>query len=128
MASAARRSPLGRFGVHLAVLVFVVLWTIPTLGILVSSLRDKDQIIASGWWKSFASSTQTEAGRLPPASAQTEANGKHVISGNLFGDGPARSISAFGAKAAAPRRRSRPAARARPRTVSATTARSCHRH
>jgi len=102
MASAARRSPLGRFGVHLAVLVFVVLWTIPTLGILVSSLRDKDQIIASGWWKSFASSTQTEAGRLPPASAQTEANGKHVISGNLFGDGPARSISAFGAKAAAP--------------------------
>ena len=44
-------SSFGRWGVHLAVLFFVALWTLPTLGILVTSLRDKDQIIASGWWK-----------------------------------------------------------------------------
>ena len=44
-------------------LVFVALWTIPTLGLLVSSLRDKDQIIASGWWTALSSSSQTEAGR-----------------------------------------------------------------
>jgi alpha-glucoside transport system permease protein len=100
--AAARKGFVGRFGVHIAVFVFVAIWTIPTLGILVSSLRDKDQIIASGWWSSFASSTQTEAGRLPPASAQVEKDGKFVIEGNIFGEAPARDISAFGIRSAAP--------------------------
>ncbi|MBZ9723912.1 carbohydrate ABC transporter permease [Mesorhizobium sp. CO1-1-11] len=102
MAVATGNSFASRFGVHIAVLVFVVIWTIPTLGILVSSLRDKDQIIASGWWNSFASSSQTEAGRLPAASTQIEKDGKFVLQGNIFGDGAKRSISAFGVKAAAP--------------------------
>ncbi|TPL81618.1 carbohydrate ABC transporter permease [Mesorhizobium sp. B2-3-13] len=102
MAVATGNSFASRFGVHIAVLVFVVIWTIPTLGILVSSLRDKDQIIASGWWNSFASSSQTEAGRLPAASTQAEKDGKFVLQGNIFGDGAKRAISAFGVKAAAP--------------------------
>ncbi|ESW85830.1 alpha-glucoside ABC transporter permease [Mesorhizobium sp. LSJC268A00] len=102
MAVATGKSFASRFGVHIAVLVFVAVWTVPTLGILVSSLRDKDQIIASGWWNSFSSSSQTEAGRLPPASAQVEKDGKFVLAGNIFGDGAARNISAFGVKSAAP--------------------------
>ena len=102
MAVATGKSFASRFGVHIAVLIFVAIWTVPTLGILVSSLRDKDQIIASGWWNSFASSSQTEAGRLPPASAQVEKDGKFVLAGNIFGEGAARNISAFGVKSAAP--------------------------
>jgi alpha-glucoside transport system permease protein len=102
MAVATGKSFASRFGVHIAVLIFVAIWTVPTLGILVSSLRDKDQIIASGWWNSFSSSSQTEAGRLPPASAQVEKDGKFVLAGNIFGDGAARNISAFGVKSAAP--------------------------
>ena len=102
MAVATGKSFASRFGVHIAVLIFVAIWTVPTLGILVSSLRDKDQIIASGWWNSFASSSQTEAGRLPPASAQVEKDGKFVLAGNIFGDSAARDISAFGVKSAAP--------------------------
>src|SRR6186713_1992078 len=102
MAVATGNSFASRFGVHIAVLVFVAIWTIPTLGILVSSLRDKNQIIASGWWNSFSSSTQTEAGRLPPPEKQVEKDGKFVIEGNIFGDGPAREISAFGLRSAAP--------------------------
>ncbi|ESY11227.1 carbohydrate ABC transporter permease [Mesorhizobium sp. C386A] len=102
MAVATGKSFASRFGVHIAVLVFVAVWTVPTLGILVSSLRDKDQIIASGWWNSFSSSSQTEAGRMPPASAQVEKDGKFVLAGNIFGDGAARNISAFGVKSAAP--------------------------
>ncbi|TPN04105.1 carbohydrate ABC transporter permease [Mesorhizobium sp. B2-1-3] len=102
MTVATRNSFASRFGVHIAVLVFVAIWTMPTLGILISSLRDKDQIIASGWWNSFASSSQTEAGRLPPASAQVEKDGKFVLQGNIFGDGAKREISAFGVKSAAP--------------------------
>jgi alpha-glucoside transport system permease protein len=102
MAASAGKSVAGRFGVHLAVLFFVAVWTVPTLGILVSSLRDRDQIVASGWWNAFTGSSQTEAGRLPPASEQVEKEGKFVIEGNIFGDGPVRKISAFGVRSAAP--------------------------
>jgi len=98
----AGKSFLGRWGVHLAVLFFVTLWTIPTLGILVTSLRDKDQIIASGWWSSFFSSTQTEAGRLAAADKQVQKDGKFVIEGNLFDGIPPRTISAFGTRSAKP--------------------------
>jgi alpha-glucoside transport system permease protein len=98
----AGKSFFGKFGVHIAVFILVAIWTVPTLGILVSSLRDKDQIIASGWWNSFSSSTQTEAARLPPAANQVEKDGKFVIEGNIFGDGPVRDISAFGVRSAAP--------------------------
>ena len=101
-ATAARRSFVSRFGAHIAVLVFVVIWTIPTLGILVSSLRDKDQIIVSGWWNSFLSSSRTEAGRLPAASAQQQKGDKYVIEGNLFDPPGGREITAFGMRSQAP--------------------------
>ncbi|MFT3689348.1 carbohydrate ABC transporter permease [Paenirhodobacter sp.] len=37
--------------VTIAVALLVLLWTVPTLGLLVTSLRDRDQIAASGWWR-----------------------------------------------------------------------------
>ena len=100
--SSAGKSSFGRWGVHLAVLVVVVIWTIPTLGILVSSLRDKDQIIASGWWNSFFSSSQTQAGRLAAPSEQQEKAGKFVIEGNIFETPGESRISAFGTRAQQP--------------------------
>jgi alpha-glucoside transport system permease protein len=100
--AAARKSSFGRFGTHLAVLAFVVLWTIPTVGVLISSLRDKDQIAVSGWWTALATSAQTDVTRLPPASAQAEKGGKFVIEGNLFEEGQSRTIRAFGTRAQNP--------------------------
>ena len=102
MAGSTGKSFIGRFGVHFAVLVFVVIWTIPTLGILVSSLRDKDQIIASGWWNSFSTSSQTGAGRLGTAADQVEKDGKFLIMGNLFEAGNAATLSAFGGRSQEP--------------------------
>ncbi|HET9534769.1 MAG TPA: carbohydrate ABC transporter permease [Mesorhizobium sp.] len=101
MAASRGKSFFGRWGVHLAVLAFVALWTIPTLGILISSLRDKDQIAVSGWWTALATSSQTEAVRLPPASAQAEKDGKFVLEGNLF-EGGSRQVNAFGTRAQEP--------------------------
>ena len=57
-----------------------------------SSLRDKDQIIASGWWNVVLPvRPRPRPAALPAASAQVEKDGKFVIAGNIFGDGPARN-------------------------------------
>ena len=102
MARRAGKSRLGRWGVHLAVLAIVVVWTLPTMGILVSSLRDRDQIIVSGWWTALAGSEQTEAGRLADPAAQVERDGRFVIEGRLFEEDDPRRITAFGTRATAP--------------------------
>jgi alpha-glucoside transport system permease protein len=39
-----------RLPVYLTIWVLVVLWTIPTLGLLVNSFRDQNDIRDSGWW------------------------------------------------------------------------------
>ncbi len=60
---------------HATVLLIVIIWLIPTLGIFVSALRDKDQITVSGWWTAFSGSTQTVAARigvLPTRQSRTE--------------------------------------------------------
>ncbi|PZO80882.1 MAG: alpha-glucoside ABC transporter permease [Mesorhizobium amorphae] len=98
---AARGSTAGRIGVHLAVLFFVVLWTIPTLGILVTSFREAGQITVSGWWTAATPSSRTEAGRLPAASAQVERDGRYFLEGNVFGEGGG-TVTAFGTRAPAP--------------------------
>lgn len=85
-----------RLFVHAAVLVIVILWLIPTLGIFVSALRDKDQIVVSGWWTSFVGSTQTAAVRLGGPDQQKQEGAIYVISGNVLEGQTGRSVKAFG--------------------------------
>ncbi|WP_429812460.1 carbohydrate ABC transporter permease [Ensifer sp. B1-9] len=90
----ATRSPL-MWIVHLSVLLIVALWTLPTAGLLISSLRDKDQLAVSGWWTALSTSSQNIVVRAPGPDTQVERDGKFVISGNLL-DGQTGQISAFG--------------------------------
>jgi alpha-glucoside transport system permease protein len=39
---------------HLAVVALMVLWAVPTLGLLVSSFRPQADLSTSGWWTAFA--------------------------------------------------------------------------
>lgn len=48
-----------RWSVNIAAAILVILWTIPTVGILVTSFRDRDQILDSGWWKAAFTATTT---------------------------------------------------------------------
>ena len=44
----------GGIFVRLAVLAVVIIWLIPTLGVLVSSFRRADLVQSTGWWESLA--------------------------------------------------------------------------
>jgi len=89
-----KRSPL-IWVVHLSVLLIVVLWTLPTAGLLISSLRDKNQLASSGWWTALSTSTQNVVFRAPGPEAQVEKDGKFVISGNVLED-RGGEVSAWG--------------------------------
>ncbi|WP_424982005.1 carbohydrate ABC transporter permease [Maritalea sp. S77] len=91
------RMDLSRIFTHIILLILVVLWTLPTLGLLVSSVRDKDQLSVSGWWSALTTTERTDQARTGTAELQVQENGKYVIAGDLFdGDAAGRQIQFFG--------------------------------
>src|SRR5690606_26333978 len=86
----------GRLVAHLALLFFVALWTFPTVGLLVSSVRDKDQLAVSGWWTSLTDSTIQTAERVGRAGEQVEEGGAYVTRGDLLNENSGQSVQSFG--------------------------------
>ena len=70
--------------VHLSVLLLVALWTLPTFGLFISSIRDKDQLAVSGWWTALSSSEQNLTGRTGDPATAVERDGVWVVAGQLF--------------------------------------------
>lgn len=97
-----RRIGLPRLIVHLSVLLICIIWLIPTLGILVTSFRDPQQITSSGWWTAFSSASQTTASRLADPSTARQEGANYVISGSVFEAGQGGTVRAFGTRVAAP--------------------------
>ncbi len=84
------------WAVNIAALLLVLLWTIPTFGLLVSSFRERDQIITSGWWESmFPQESAVQVRTAAPDTAVQE-DGLFVIVGNAFDEGQAGTIAGFG--------------------------------
>ena len=48
-----RRITWSRVAINLTVLALIVIWTVPTLGLFITSFRDKQAISNSGWWTAF---------------------------------------------------------------------------
>jgi len=84
MAVGRRKSRWGKYFLHLSVLAIVIVWTLPTFGILVSSFRDRDQLAVSGWWTALTTSEQNVIDRAKPPSDAVEEGHKYVISGNVL--------------------------------------------
>ncbi|TRD21566.1 carbohydrate ABC transporter permease [Palleronia caenipelagi] len=74
---------------HISVFILVMLWLIPTVGLLVSSFRDRDQISASGWWEAPFAVELTARGRA--ATEATPDGDLYVVTGNIFDDEEAQS-------------------------------------
>ena len=88
------------WAVNIAAFVMVLAWTIPTLGLFVSSFRDRDQISASGWWQSFSASEQTGFVRTGTGDDATQEGGLYVLQGDLLQDG--QTLIGWGTSARAP--------------------------
>lgn len=99
--SSLRRSPLTIL-VHLSVLLVVILWTLPTAGLLISSFRDKDQLAVSGWWTALSVSEQNLIGRTSHPDTQIQENGVYVLKGSLGEDGQDIDVILFGWTSKAP--------------------------
>ncbi|MGS4943965.1 carbohydrate ABC transporter permease [Meridianimarinicoccus sp. RP-17] len=80
---AGKKSSLS-IATHLSVLALVLIWLIPTVGLLVSSFRDRDQISASGWWQAPFSVELTF--RTAAGGDAAQIDGDWVLSGNIFDD------------------------------------------
>jgi alpha-glucoside transport system permease protein len=78
-----KQSPVATLLVYGALILLVVLWTIPTIGLLVSSFRPADEVLSSGWWTVFAH----------PAEADLTFNNYRVVLGLPTGG---EDISRFG--------------------------------
>ncbi|WP_298040857.1 carbohydrate ABC transporter permease [uncultured Microbacterium sp.] len=70
--SAARtRKRLSRPWASAASIIIAVLWTIPTLGLFISSFRPREQILTSGWWEFFLNPQVTGENYVDVLSAGT---------------------------------------------------------
>ncbi len=86
---------VGALITRVVLIIIVVIWTIPTLGLLVSSLRDKDLLLATGWWKALVTTERNLQGRTDFGSNQIERDGVWVITGNILEGTSAKSVSAW---------------------------------
>ncbi len=83
MDNIAGKKPALLWAVHLSVVALVLLWVVPTFGLLVSSFRTGDQIVTSGWWQALS----TQESQLSPIRVEGEEvqkDGVFVIEGQLF--------------------------------------------
>ncbi len=97
-----------KLATNIAMIAMVLVWIVPTVGLLVSSFRDKDQISATGWWQAMFPVELTARART---GTEAVADGNMFrVAGVIFDDEEARSyfsgtpgeISAFGTKGAEP--------------------------
>jgi len=87
---------LGALLVRIALVALAIIWTVPTFGLLVSSFRDKDDIVASGWWAALQNTSQNNQARTGTTEDMVDADGLFVLEGNVLEDGTAATVGTFG--------------------------------
>lgn len=100
MDNIAGQKPALSWAVNISAALLVILWLIPTVGLLVSSFRDRDQIATSGWWKALVATEQNLITRSAEPDKQVQEGDLYVIAGNVFENGG--EVLAFGVSSRAP--------------------------
>ena len=81
MESGKRQKLFGSLFVNLTLLLLVLIWTVPTMGIFVSSFRNRDDIATSGWWKIFPYRDWQPTKEIDPKEAGLNPDGVMEIEG-----------------------------------------------
>ena len=81
---------------QLLLLLFVIAWIVPTFGLFISSLRDKDVLAISGWWTSFTTTEVNEIYRTKGKEDQIKEGDYYFIKSNLFDENQVKEIYRFG--------------------------------
>ena len=81
---------------QLLLLLFVIAWIVPTFGLFISSLRDKDVLAISGWWTSFTTTEVNEIYRTKGKEDQIKEGDNYFIKSNLFDENQGKEIYRFG--------------------------------
>ena len=89
-----KRLSLGKLISYVLLLFLVLLWIIPTVGLFVSSFRDKDQLAITGWWIALSTTERSEFRRTGTKGDQIQQGGKFIIKGN-FSDKGGKIIQTF---------------------------------
>jgi alpha-glucoside transport system permease protein len=58
--SARQQQRVSNIVIHGALILLAVVWTIPTLGLLVSSFRQRDDVSSTGWWTVITQPGETQ--------------------------------------------------------------------
>ena len=82
-----KRLSFGQVLSSFLLLFLVLLWIVPTVGLFVSSFRDKDQLAITGWWTALSTTERNEFRRTGTKDDQIQQGGKFIITGNFLDAG-----------------------------------------
>ncbi|MDA7984486.1 MAG: carbohydrate ABC transporter permease [Alphaproteobacteria bacterium] len=110
-----------KIGLNISLLLILIFWVAPILGLLLTSLRDSKHANETGFWRSLTTNEIGYSFKTRGADDISEQNGRYIISGNLFNERNAAdaelarknnepppflikgAVTAFGSGAAKPR-------------------------
>lgn len=92
----------GKLFANVLLFLIVLVWVLPTFGLLISSLRDKDQVALTGWWTALKETELNEIVRTKKSDKQKLIGDLYVIQGNLLKNFSEKKIVKFGITSKAP--------------------------